>query len=166
MPGINYAYTYTSINEIERLISISGSGAWLDDLNGNDITSYYNEIVQDATGTINQYLEKLYEPLDMSTSFWVRRRATYIAAYHLTKRRGDPGLYGDDYVRIMEELMEASEGLIQIPGLAFSSGMVAVMQNVLVDQRFNRAKSRVVASISTDTSGRQAQTYWLPIECF
>ena len=164
MSFTDYVYTYTSEAEIDRLLSTAGSDGWLDDLTPSNRASYYNEIIQDATGTINQYLEKMYNPVDMQSSPWVRRRATYLATYHLTKRRGDPGLYGDDYGRIIEELMEASEGIIQIPGLAYSSGMLAVMQNPLVDQRFNRSKSRVAASISTDTSGREPLTYWLPFE--
>lgn len=162
MTFTNYTYTYTSQDEIDRLISSSGASGWLDDLSVGDVSTYYNEIVQDATGTVNQYLEKLYNPVDMQNSPWVRRRATYIAAYHLTKRRGDPGLYGEDYDRVLDELQMASEGLIQIPGLAYSSGMLAVMQNVLVDQRFMRNKNRVVSEISTDVTGTQQLSYGMP----
>jgi phage gp36-like protein len=162
MTFIDYTYTYTSQDEVDRLISSSGASGWLDDLSNVDVATYYNEIVQDATGTVNQYLEKLYNPIDMQNSPWVRRRATYIAAYHLTKRRGDPGLYGEDYDRVLDELQMASEGIIQIPGLAYSSGMLAVMQNVLVDQRFARNKNRVVSEISTDVTGSQNLSYGMP----
>ena len=161
--GTRLAYTYTTEVEIRRLISSTGADQWLDDI-PIDYPDYFTEVIEDATSTINQYLEKFYDPADMRNNPWVRRRATYIAAYHLTKRRGDPGLYGDDYQRIIGELQEANEGIIQVPGLAYTAGMLAVMQNVTVDQRFIYAKSRVRQSISTDTSGRENLSYSYPFE--
>ena len=57
-------------------------------------------------------------------------------------------------------------GDIQIPGVPFSSRMLAVMQNVTVDQRFIYSKSRVRSSISTDTGGREPLSYEIPYEWF
>jgi len=164
MSYTQYQYLYTTREEVTRLISSSGVTNWTDDLESGDVDDYFDDIINDATGTINQYLEKLHNPVDMASSPWIRRRATYIASYHLTKRRGDPGLYGDDYDRIIAELADASDGMIQVPGLPFSSGMLAVMQNVLVDQRYIRSRSRVVQSISTDTGGREPLTYRFPYD--
>jgi len=161
--GTRLTYTYTTETEVRRLISSSGADQWLEDLS-SDFSDYIIEVIEDATSTINQYLEKFYDPVDMRNNPWIRRRATYLAAYHLTKRRGDPGLYGDDYQRILAELQEANEGLIQVPGLAFTAGMLAVMQNITVDQRFIYAKSRVRQSISTDTGGRENLSYSYPYE--
>lgn len=161
--GTRLTYTYTTEVEIRRLISSTGADQWVDDI-PTDYDDYFVEVIEDATSTINQYLEKFYSPADMTNSPWVRRRATYIAAYHLTKRRGDPGLYGDDYQRIIGELQEANEGIIQVPGLAYTAGMLAVMQNVTVDQRFIYAKSRVRQNISTDTGGRENLSYNYPFE--
>ena len=161
--GNRLTHTYTTQVEIRRLVSSDGADQWLIDI-PSDTADYFTDIIEDATGTINMYLEKFYDPADMANSSWIRRRATYIAAYHLTKRRGDPGLYGDDYLRIIQELQEANEGLIQVPELSYQSGMLAVMQNVTVDQRFIYAKNRVRQSISTDTGGRENLTYTRPFE--
>lgn len=156
------SYSFTSREEIERLLSLTGNQQWLDDLGDIDVTDFYSEIVADATLTCLQYLGRVYDANDLASSYWVRRRATYIAAYHLTKRRGDPGLYGEDYQRSVEELQDVWEGLIQIPEIPFSSGMAAVMQNITVDQRYVSQKGRVVQHLSTDVSGRENLLYIYP----
>lgn len=156
------ANLFTSQEEIDRLISLSGSQQWLDDLDALEIDDYYTEVIVDATLTCLQYLGKLYDASALESSMWVRRRATYIAAYHLTNRRGDPALYGGYYQRAILELQEAADGLIQIPDVPYSAGMLAVMQNTIVDQRFVSMKGRVVQHLSTDTSGRENLMYAYP----
>lgn len=148
-------YQFTSAEEIVRLLSLDGSNQWSDDLTNEDYQDFLTEVISDATLTCMQYLGKLYDAVSLYQSYWVRRRATYIAAYHFTKRRGDPGLYGEDYQRSILELEQAADGLIQVPDMAYSSGMLAVMQNVVVDMRYLQNKTRVRQSISTDISGRE-----------
>jgi hypothetical protein len=153
--GTAPSYTFTSQEEITRLLSLDGSNQWIDDLTLSDTNDFLVEVIADATLTCMQYLGKLYDPANLQSSYWVRRRATYIAAYHFTKRRGDPGLYGEDYQRSILELEQASDGLIQVPDMAYSAGMLAVMQNVVIDMRYLQNKTRVRESASTDTSGRE-----------
>ncbi len=162
--GIAPAYTMTSKEEVTRLLSLRGVQAWSDDLSVSDAEEFMLECVYDATETVLQYVELMYDAEDLASSYWVRRRATYIAAYNYTKRRGDPGLYGEDYQRAISELELVTEGLLQIPGLARSSGMAAVMQNIVVDQRFLHAKIRVRPTISTDLSGKEFLTTAYPYE--
>lgn len=157
-------YQFTSAEEIIRLISLDGSNQWTDDLTKEDYDDYFSEVISDATMTCLQYAGKLHDAQDLYQSYWIRRRATYIAAYSFTKRRGDPGLYGEDYNRSIFELQEVAAGTIQIPDVPFSSGMMAVMQNIVIDQRYLYNKTRVRPGISTDTSGREFQTYPYPYE--
>lgn len=162
--GTRLTYLYTSEDEIRRLISSSGADSWSDDLSETGEDYYFTEVIEDATGTINQYLQKLYSPAALVNSPWIRRRATYIAAYHWTKRRGAPGLYGDDFLRSMDDILAVMDGDAQVPGVPFSAGMLAVMQNVTIDQRFAVNKPRVSMSMSTDTSGREFLRYSFPFE--
>jgi hypothetical protein len=153
--GNQPTYQFTSSEEVIRLISNDGSNQWTDDLNLADYNDFLIEVISDATMTCLQYIGKLHDAANLYQSYWVRRRATYIAAYHFTKRRGDPGLYGEDYQRAIFELEQAADGIIQIPDVPFSSGMMAVMQNVVIDQRYLQNKTRVRQSASTDISGRE-----------
>lgn len=160
--GTRLTYLYTSEDEIRRLLSSDGANEWSDDLSEAGEDYYFTEVIEDATGTINQYLVRLYSEVDMVNSPWIRRRATYIAAYHYTKRRGNPGLYGDDYLRCIDDLLEVVDGNAVVPGLPFDAGMQAVMQNVTIDQRYLYHKPRVRMTMSTDTSGREFLQYGLP----
>lgn len=163
--GNAYDYLYTSETEIRRLISSTGANQWIDDI-PDDYDDFLVEVINDATGTINSFLERFHDPDQLYQSYWVRRRATYLACYYLTSRRGDPGIFGEHYDRIMGELDAAAEGVLQVPGVPYSTGMLAVMQNVTVDQRFTYSKSRVRKSISTDTSGREPLSITIPYEWF
>lgn len=148
-------YQFTSAEEVIRLISLDGSNQWVDDLDKSDYEDFLSEVISDATLTCLQYIGMKYDAAALYQSYWVRRRATYIAAYHFTKRRGDPGLYGEDYNRSVLELEQVSDGIIQIPDVPFSAGMLAVMQSPVIDMRYLQNKIRIRQSASTDTSGRE-----------
>ena len=148
-------YQFTSAEEIIRLISLDGSNQWIDDLSKSDYDDYLSEVISDATLTCMQYIGLKHDADDLYQSYWVRRRATYIAAYHFTKSRGDPGLYGEDYNRSILELEQVADGIIQIPGIPFSTGMLAVMQSPVIDMRYLQNKIRIRRTASTDTSGRE-----------
>lgn len=148
-------YQFTSAEEVIRLLSLDGSNQWIDDLSKEDYDDFLLEVISDATLTCLQYIGMKYDAASLYQSYWVRRRATYIAAYHFTKRRGDPGLYGEDYQRSILELEQAADGIIQIPDVPYSSGMLAVMQSPVIDMRYLQNKIRIRQSASTDTSGRE-----------
>lgn len=148
-------YQFTSAEEVIRLLSLDGSNQWVDDLTKEDYDDYLSEVISDATLTCLQYIGMKYDANNLYQSYWVRRRATYIAAYHFTKRRGDPGLYGEDYQRSILELEQAADGIIQIPDVPYSSGMLAVMQSPVVDMRYLQNKIRIRQTASTDISGRE-----------
>lgn len=148
-------YQFTSTEEIIRLVSLDGSNQWVDDLDKSDYDDFMIEAISDATLTCMQYIGMKHDAVDLYQSYWVRRRATYIAAYHFTKRRGDPGLYGEMFNRAILDLEQVADGIIQIPDVPFSSGMLAVMQSPVVDMRYLQNKIRIRQSASTDTSGRE-----------
>jgi len=148
-------YQFTSAEEIIRLISLDGSNQWIDDLSKEDYDDFLQETISDATLTCMQYIGMKYDADNLYQSYWVRRRATYIAAYHFTKRRGDPGLYGEDFNRSILELEQVADGIIQIPDIPFSAGMLAVMQSPVIDMRYLQNKIRIRRTASTDTSGRE-----------
>lgn len=172
--GTRLDHSYTSYEEVERLLSRDGRKGWTDDLhygNGNytdadeiEVQEFYTEIIEDATSTIDQYLQRIYQTSDMERSPWIRRRATYLAAYYLTSRRGDPGLYGGHYERIVSELMMASMGDIQVPDLPFNDTLMPVIQNPVVDMRYVYSHSRIRRETSTATSGRESFMYAFPYD--
>ena len=150
-------YTYTSQTEIERIWSSAAALLRTDD-DQDDVaeSGVWDDIVNEATDTVNLYLEKWYEPSDMAENLWVRRAATWVGAHLLSLRRGDPGNYFDRYERIIAVLQEIWEGKRQVPRLAQRADTSPAMSNLRVDQRFAVKKIRVQESISTGgTSSRQ-----------
>jgi phage gp36-like protein len=162
IPGLRVQHLYTSVPEMHRVISSVGRVLWTDD--EDDDEQVLLEVIEDATTTMDSYLYRLHDAEDLKKSVWVRRRATVMACHYLTQRRGDPGLFSDRMFSIQEELQAVLEGLIQIPDMPFTAGMMAVMQNVTVDQRYLSQKNRVKPTLSTDTGGREPLFRGLPYE--
>lgn len=157
-------YTYTSQAEIERIWS--SAAAMLrtdDDQDGVAESGVWDDVVNEATDTINFYCEKWYEPQDMAQNLWIRRAATWIGAHLLSQRRGNPGQYTDRHDRIIAFLEEVCAGKKQVPRLAQRADFTPALSNLRVDHRFATKKIRVQQQTSTGgTSGRQdADPYYL-----
>ena len=155
-------YTFTSKSEIIRLVSENGTQDWVDDLLSD--TSAFTDVIEFVTLDIRSYTDRLYTDSDIYNNSWIRRIATIFAAYELSTRRGDPGIYGSRKAELESRLIEISEGNGIIPGAPQSAGVVAVMQNTVIDNRFNVFRNRVSSYTSSDTTGSQMLTYAWPFE--
>lgn len=163
MPVETLAYTYTSQSEIERLISTAGVNLRISDLTGADKTSYWTELIADATDIINQYVEWFYDAADLADNRWVRSRATWIALTQLCRRRANPVPKAvlDRYQEILDELRSIKSGEMQIPRLATSVDLLPAMSNLRVDDRFLSRKIRVNPTISVGATSGQQDLDWL-----
>lgn len=157
-------YEYTSRTEIEHIYGLTGLTLQVADLKQGNIDDWWQELVADATQTVNQFCWLFYSELDLSNSHWVRRRASWIGAYYLSQRRGNPSLFNLRYSEIIEELNAVMQGAMQIPGLATSVDFTPAMSNLRVDDWYYRDKIRVHQEISTGgLSARQSPSYVYPL---
>jgi phage gp36-like protein len=143
-------YLYTSRQEIERLIGYEGASAMTDDtLEGESEEDVWQDAIEQATDEINLFLEKWYDPSDMAENKWIRHQASWIAAYLLSQRRGNPALYERRYERILLLLEEIHKGYRQVPRLPWKADFSPAMDNVVVDHRYHIDKIRVQGRISS-----------------
>lgn len=158
-------YVYTSRDEVERIYGDKGVTLNMADLKGSDIELYWTEVISEATDTINLYCVQFYDEIDLASSYWVRRKATWIAAYLHSQRRGNASLFVQRFQEVMEELMAIQQGLLQIPGLATRSDLTPALSNFTIDDRFYTNKIRVLPSISVGgTNSRQDLAYRWPYD--
>lgn len=146
------SYTYTSEAEINRVFSDSAVDLRVDDLTGSELTTFWTEIVIEATDMVNFYCELYYDPVDMQDNRWIRRQATYLGCYLLSIRRGNPEQYTQQYDRVLADLQLIAEGKRQVPRLPTRGDLTPAMSNMRVDDRFTISKVRVQPSISTGGS--------------
>lgn len=160
MPVEILTYTYTSQAEIERLYGKDGVARIIQDLGGTNIASLWVEVIADATTFIDSYAMQVYDQVYLATSYWVRTRATWIAAFRLSQRKGNNDLFAQRYDEIVEELEKVRAMSLMIPNIPMSADMSPAMSNVEVDPRYNIKKIRVQPEISTGgVSDRQDIAY-------
>jgi phage gp36-like protein len=145
--GTRLPRVYTSRDEINDSLSEYGVDLRLDDLITGDADVMLS-ICEKATARVQSIMRKAFDDIDLANSVWVRERATIIAVYLLSTRRGNPGLLRDQYEEAMVELEMAVSGDLYVD-LARSSDTVAVMQNVNSDNRFPFTPMRVDPLTST-----------------
>jgi hypothetical protein len=169
MPVETLTYTYTSQDEISRLISIAGTNLRISDLTSTMKTEYWVELIAEATDVINQYCIWKYDAADMADNRWVRSRATWIALVLLCRRRGNdvPKSVLARYNEIMEELQKVHDYLLEIPRLNTSSENTPSMSNIHVDPRYTSRKIRVNPNISVGSlSAQQDLSYQYAYDWF
>jgi hypothetical protein len=109
---------FTTIDEITDIFSQDAVDLRTDDLTDPIISAAaMARLIADATNIIYQYTWLIYNVTDLSNSDWVRTRASYIACYLVSMRRGNPGQYIDRYNSILEELKLIMSRDLYIPGL-------------------------------------------------
>lgn len=133
VPITDYGPYFTSREEIERLFSRSGVTYHTEDFQDPELTVVINEIVIRATEKVLQFLRGRYVESDMAESYWVRMHATFIGAYYLSVRQGNPSLYDDQYNEALLDLALARDGVIN-PGLATPARIV--VQTPMIDSRY------------------------------
>lgn len=147
---------YTSLTEIERLYSQTGVNLRLDDLDQVERTNFINSIIAEATEMINGWTINYYTPSALTTSQWVRRRATIIACYLLSERRGNPTQFAHHMQRVVDELEKLMTKFpkFQIPGadgnpIPVRAADVPSIVTPIIDDRQRIQKARVVRENST-----------------
>ena len=158
-------YVYTSRDEMEGVLSQTGINLRIDDIDVMDSEGVLDSFFYDATLVIDTYTQHLYYSQDLYSSYWVRIRASWLACYYLSQRRGNPALFQVRYNQILEELERIMDGELLIPGLPTAYDITPAMSNVVVDERFAIDKIRVHPSISTGgTSSRQSLSPRFPFD--
>lgn len=162
MPGTRLQYVYTSRDEVQRLLSERGVQLRLDDLAPLQQDEYIIELCEDASDIINEWCEVFYDYSDLYNSRWVRIRATWIAAYLLSQRRGNPAQLTQRYQDILQELEYIRWGVNDIPGLPKRGNFFPAMANLTVDPTFLLRSLRVVEQNSTNSpyARRESALIW------
>jgi len=111
------------------------------------------DCIDEATDTINQYAMEWYEESRLVNSLWVRRRATVIACWLLSQRRGNPGQFEERVSQITLELEKVLKGDLRIPRLPMRADFTPGVSNYRVDDRYLVRKTRVEPQISTGGRG-------------
>lgn len=136
----------TSAAEMDRLFSAVGVDLRTDD--GTEAT-IVEEIIDWASETIASYTLSHYDTAVLATSAWVHRRATILACYYLSMRRGNPPQFVAEYKRILEELELVQNNKLLIPDATVRAADIPTVSSYRVDDRYISTKQRVVRSQST-----------------
>lgn len=152
MPGETVPYIYTTEAEIQSLFGAEAVTLLTDDnQDGTGDSTLSDAACLDATDYINLYCSLRYNESDMVNNQWVRRQATYLAAYFLSMRRGNPQRYLSAYERITAVLERINRGELMIPRLPTRSDYAPGVTNYRVDDRFHVNKTRVQPTITSGT---------------
>lgn len=130
-------YTYTTKAEIASVFSqLAVTLRIIDETDSTSSqTTYLTDIIEEATDVINEYLLGIYNASDLANSKWVRRRASWIAVYLLSQRRGNPAQFQARYDEIIESLEQIMDGRRQIPRTPTADDFIPVHRNAVVDDR-------------------------------
>lgn len=150
------AQIYTTQAEVERIAYGSqGSTLITEDVTaGEEQTTLWTEVTEEASDFINEFASLRYDPSDLVDSRWVRSRASWVAAYFISQRRGNPALFVNRFDEITDELQRVANGQIIIPRLPTREDFTPAMSNVIIHDYFNIHKIRVHPSISTGGGGK------------
>ena len=110
------------------------------------------EIIDEAESIMDMYVSFLYDSDDLVNSDWVKRKSTWLACHLLSRRKGNPGNFADEYYETIDQLERMQAGELRIPGIARYEGIPAAMQTPIIDQRYRANKLRVDGAYSTDTT--------------
>lgn len=146
---------FTSQDELDRLFSQSGIDLRIDDLTDTPTLeddspdplykgTALNEFIDDASEWMWQFLWLIYEESDVTNNKWVRRRATWIAAYFISMRRGNPGQFIDRYEQIKEELTAVYNRQMFVPDAPVKVTTQPVISNFIIDNRGYAPVERVL----------------------
>lgn len=148
----------TSREEMERVFSTVGIDLRVLDVEDvNDQDSLIDEIVDWASETLESYTLKHYDTVELVNSKWARRRATILACYYLSQRKGNAPQFVAEAKRVMEDLTAVNENKIMIPDAIVAVADVPAISSFRVDDRYVINKQRTVRSQSTQPYvGQQA----------
>jgi hypothetical protein len=148
---------FTNRSLIEALYSQLGLSNILEDL--DDATILRNgkterdlvidQFIADTESTMFVRLGSLYSKEDMVGDTWITSRATHIAAYMISTRRGNEHYFQSLYDEAIRELDAIATGeLPPLPSIPLLHDTYPSMSNYIVDERFAIEKLRVRSEIS------------------
>lgn len=112
-----------------------------------------SDVIQDAidyaSDTVFMYTLDWYADTSLATSTWVQRRATIIACWYFSQRRGNPANFQSLYDITIQELEKVQTGKLRIPRLPWRSDLSGGVSNFRVDDRYVVRKTRLERLIST-----------------
>ena len=157
--------SYTSKATVELILSADGEDDLVEDLSAGDQTTLWTSILNETDALFNLYLCDLYTPADLAVNQWVQERAKWIAAYYITRRRGEPGYYARMYEEIVDQLQMIREGKLRIPAndgtmLAMSSANMPAIANMIYDDRSKVLPMRVDTITSVGEMSGNELPYW------
>jgi hypothetical protein len=118
---------------------------------------------QYATSRVKLYCCPRYDDSQLATAWSANRWATVLGARWLAKRRAQACLGGveSDYKETMEELKGVRMSFLNIEDIGTRTSGWPFLSNIVVDQRYEVAKSRVEQTISEGTPTQYGQyTDW------
>lgn len=150
---------YTSQAEVLRVMGDFAESLLMDDAKSKN--SVWKDVLEDVTDTINMYAMQHYNLSDLSTSKWIRRRATYLAANILSNRRGNPPLFTSRVERVYDELNEVRDNRFRIPNVPVKYFQGPVVRNYVVQPLGNHSL-RVETTKSTGKRYNNQDDAYLP----
>jgi hypothetical protein len=161
LQGTRYPILFTSDEEMDRQISVSGVEWHVDDQ--SDDADVRLEVRERATGTAKAKLNKLFADSDLANSPWVRHRVTIIACYYLSIRRGNVSIYESMHFEALDDFDKLINGEYFIQELPVSNSPPIMVQNYRTDNRFPFTPVRVDLLNSTKTVAGQTNLIgWVP----
>lgn len=157
--------SYTTKAEVELILSADGEDDLVEDLSGGDQTTLWNSILTETDSIFNLYLCDLYDPASIASNNWVSEKAKWVAAYLITRRRGEPGYYAGMYEEVIKQLEMIREGRLKIPAndgsvLAMSSANMPAIANMIYDDRSKVLPMRVDTITSVGEMSGNELPYW------
>ena len=141
-------YGFTTLQCISNLYGSRGYENILADTGANE-EQVINGFIVDAEQTVMSRLSKFHDYQDMVGDSYINSRTTWIAAYLLSKRRGNEHYFEDLYNEAMRELDAIAAGeLPPVATIPQRAAIIPAMSNQIVDDRFGASKLRVRDFIS------------------
>lgn len=140
-------YPYTSREEIGSIFSDLAVDLRADDNDDDSISpaelDHITDVIEEATDEVNQYLEHRYDPVNLAENRWVRRQASWLGAYFMSRRRGNAPQFANEVALVYERLAEVRDGRKRVPRLdSDRQGHLPAMTNPRLDYRFSDSKLR------------------------
>ena len=143
----------TSRDRIVRLYGSLGLNNILDDVVGATEDAVIDQFIVDAEQTIAVRIGRFFTNTSLAQSEWIRSRATWIASYLISKRRGNEHYFESLYMQALNELDAMATGEIPpIADIPMRSDLTPSMSNLVVDDRFYSAKLRVKPFVSVGSA--------------
>lgn len=157
---------FTSQAAVELILSAEGEDDIVSDLTSGDQTSLWTSILREVDSIIYLYTNDYYDPTDLVGNYWLQEKAKWIAAYLISRRRGEPGYYAAMYEEAMLFLQGIRDGKYKIPAndgtmLAQSSANMPAIANMIYDDRSKLLPQQVdTLSSAGELGGAALHPFW------